>query len=565
MLFVLLIWAYIFVFSFLTGIVLVNYINPLERDNNNAQFNSIEFSIIGLFTLAALASLWSIAFPVNHWTHFVLWTLLILSLSSKYSGLKSFFQYIKSCLTPKKDKATIIFMSLAVVLIIYLLGKAHIWPKNSDSALYHIQAVKWINNFGTVIGLGNVHARLAFNSNAFHLNALFSGNGMNLSNNFFFVNSYLFTSTILLLIKNAFEIRQSLVIKFVWLVTAAMLMFFFTKMHNWISSPTPDVTFNCFLVFLLTWLFTNDVTSISRVKWMLFLIFLPFLFTIKLSLAPLILLVFLLPKPFIKSLSKIDVLKFIIVLLIFILPYFINNIKLSGYLLYPAVEIDFFNFNWEVNKVVSEKVKAVISSWAKVRSSTDPGSLQDWVPVWYNMRHNPKFLFLVKVAACVPILLLLSLLKVNKLFKTNNSSKHMRILLGVLYLNLLFWFYTAPDFRFAAVLIIFLSSIVIATFLIPLFKYLPSQSHLYLIIALFFGLSYYFKFYKRLNYDNFVIHEIYDREYEIFKQNDIPFVKPIKGGFGCHDNPLPCTHETLVSDEIKLRGDSFKNGFTNEK
>ncbi|MBQ2608911.1 MAG: hypothetical protein II586_00960, partial [Butyrivibrio sp.] len=43
-----------------------------------------------------------------------------------------------------------------------------------DSDLYHAQAIRWIEEYGVVKGLGNLHVRLAYNSAAFPLSALFS-------------------------------------------------------------------------------------------------------------------------------------------------------------------------------------------------------------------------------------------------------------------------------------------------------------------------------------------------------------------------------------------------------
>jgi hypothetical protein len=42
-----------------------------------------------------------------------------------------------------------------------------------DTGMYHAQAVKWINEYGTVAGLGNLHYRLAFYSSWFYFSAFF--------------------------------------------------------------------------------------------------------------------------------------------------------------------------------------------------------------------------------------------------------------------------------------------------------------------------------------------------------------------------------------------------------
>ena len=43
-----------------------------------------------------------------------------------------------------------------------------------DTALYHAQSIRWIEEYGIVKGLGNLHCRLAYNSASFALSALYS-------------------------------------------------------------------------------------------------------------------------------------------------------------------------------------------------------------------------------------------------------------------------------------------------------------------------------------------------------------------------------------------------------
>ena len=43
-----------------------------------------------------------------------------------------------------------------------------------DTGLYHAQSIRWIEEYGVVPGLGNLHSRLAYNSASFCLSALYS-------------------------------------------------------------------------------------------------------------------------------------------------------------------------------------------------------------------------------------------------------------------------------------------------------------------------------------------------------------------------------------------------------
>ena len=43
-----------------------------------------------------------------------------------------------------------------------------------DTGLYHAQSIRWLEEYGVVKGLGNLHCRLAYNSSSFALSALYS-------------------------------------------------------------------------------------------------------------------------------------------------------------------------------------------------------------------------------------------------------------------------------------------------------------------------------------------------------------------------------------------------------
>ncbi|MDE7231701.1 MAG: hypothetical protein K2N37_01295, partial [Lachnospiraceae bacterium] len=63
-------------------------------------------------------------------------------------------------------------------------------PEQYDTGLYHAQAIRWIEDYGVVPGLGNLHMRLAYNSAFMSLQALFSlgwllGQSLHTLNGFF--------------------------------------------------------------------------------------------------------------------------------------------------------------------------------------------------------------------------------------------------------------------------------------------------------------------------------------------------------------------------------------------
>ena len=60
-----------------------------------------------------------------------------------------------------------------LVVALFVANLALGTPQNYDTGLYHLQAVRWNEQFAIVPGLGNLHGRLAFNNSSFLYAALF--------------------------------------------------------------------------------------------------------------------------------------------------------------------------------------------------------------------------------------------------------------------------------------------------------------------------------------------------------------------------------------------------------
>ena len=83
----------------------------------------------------------------------------------------------------------IIVVAILVLLWAYFSSRGYM---HYDSDLYHAQSIRWIEEYGVVPGLGNLHERFAYNSSFFALSALFSmkflcGTSMHTMSGFFCV------------------------------------------------------------------------------------------------------------------------------------------------------------------------------------------------------------------------------------------------------------------------------------------------------------------------------------------------------------------------------------------
>jgi len=137
----------------------------------------------------------------------------------------------------------------------------------------------------------------------------------------------------------------------------------------------------------------------------------------------------------------------------------IINLLLSGYIIFPFPAVDLFNFDWEYPKQLAQNYKSTIISWARIPRTPSAEVIimpfSQWFPIWFLRQadsHTPIFVFFLTSGVSYWGW---NLLRIKKLFNSTNQNRRIRLSLFILYLNLLYWFITAPDFRFSyAVLIL---------------------------------------------------------------------------------------------------------------
>lgn len=72
-------------------------------------------------------------------------------------------------------KKRMLLYCLLVLLFAYGSSRGYM---HYDTGLYHAQSIRWIEEYGVVPGLANLHSRFGYNSAAFALCALFGGAGL---------------------------------------------------------------------------------------------------------------------------------------------------------------------------------------------------------------------------------------------------------------------------------------------------------------------------------------------------------------------------------------------------
>ncbi|WP_156900311.1 LIC_10190 family membrane protein [Flavobacterium filum] len=529
------------------------------------KYSLIDHFFIGICFIGTILNFISVFSPITFYT------LIFISVPSVifFYKHKSFFIgkfQIYNFKWFKRNKKTV---GLIVGLLILTLLVSVLVPQNYDSYLYHINAIQWIENYKVVPGLANLHDRFGLNSSVFTLSACFSF--YELYNQYIFpVNSCVYFVFGIWIFKSIFNISKSKgLLLFVF-------FFYFTKQYlSDISSPGTDLLPNIFVAFLMLQIIV-DVKSISE-KQILFVVVSLFCFTLKISTAPLLLLSFIaLINRDISIFQKVK--SFLIISFILVSPWLIRNVILTGYLIFPMEHLDIFEFDWKikVEKVIS--IREWITSWARIpfESKTEVLNLSytEWIPKWWKLQTTTnKFLL---ISACLSPLVIFILTNLKLFFF---KSKSLLLVFFISIFGFVFWFFTAPDFRFSFSFILLLSVLPLLL-LEPLFKkYVLIFKNVFQILVFlgFFILiqESYQKFkteYRSLSNTNKFIYlqnDVYNVKFKkriIFNSVLIPNKKmeyhtiyyPAIERSQCFDQ-FPCTW--FYQDDFELRGDSFQDGF----
>lgn len=309
-----------------------------------------------------------------------------------------------------------------------------------DTGLYHAQAIHWNEVYGAVRGLGNFNQRLAYNSAVYPLSALYSfswlgGQSLHTMAGYF----------VLLLSWKCVDIVQIKRRGYFTLPDAVRLIaiyYIFTILDE-IVSPASDYFVMCMVLYILiSWLDLDRDREKRFYPYAMLCILIVYAVTLKLSAAPLLLLAI---KPIwkimhAKLISRAKAIWYFIGLgFLVAVPFFIRNIIISGWLIYPFTAIDIFRFAWKIPKGTAEYDAHEIAVYG--RGYTDAAlyniSIMDWFPEWYKSLSSfnkvmlvADFVFLIGLIVFAVIYLVMqvrkegSLLKVFGIKTINNKSKN---------------------------------------------------------------------------------------------------------------------------------------------
>ena len=444
MLSVSLIWIYMFLTTYLAGYGIMRAVTRMipcpvrQRD---------AYLVCGLAGITVYAQFFSLFAPVGLAANLILCVLCILTAllgRRELAGrLRETWNSIRENRSGERGK----MLAAGFLFLLFAYGASR-GLIHYDTGLYHAQSIRWIEEYGVVKGLGNLHCRLAYNSSSFALSALYSmaflgGQSFHCAAGFLaLVLSGVCLEVICGLWKRRLRISD---------FARVMGIYYLVNIFDEMVSPASDY-FMVLLAFyiIIRWLDLLEEETKEVLPYGMLCVLGVFLMTVKLS-AALILLLVIYPAYFLlreKRWKEIGI--YLLLGIVTALPFFIRNVLLSGWLVYPFTQIDLFDVAWKIPRGLADHDAKEIQVWG--RGYTDVArydiSVREWLPGWFRSLAGSDKLFVAASAVAICVLLVYGAGMLCGLWK-----RRWGILLvqAVTAGSFLFWVCTSPLMRYGCV------------------------------------------------------------------------------------------------------------------
>ena len=558
MVMVLLNWLYIAITSFGTGIAVLSFFSFIFGIKKT--HNVLPVIIAGLAFNTVYAETFSLFSGVGIAANVIL---VLLALAGAFFNRTS----VSHTFTALKEKVLSVkvlpYIYVAVILLFaYGTSRGYI---HYDTSLYHAQSIRWIEEYGVVKGLACLQLRFGYNSSAFALTALYSfvdilGQSLHTTAGFFVLLGAIQVVDVYRVFTKK-HVRHSDFIRI-------GLLFYLGLIFKEIVSPASDY-YAQILIFtaVIMWLDaiedTEDDPNAKAYPFAMLSILLVYAATVKFSIALLVLLVI---KPAIMLIKDKKYKQIAVCLgagICVLLPFFIRNVLISGWLIYPSTFIDLFNVDWKIPKGVAQYDAMEIGVYGKAINDVTKLDMPitEWLPGWFRAMSLVEkgwvsLTFIGIIAGVVYF--------GYKLIKRRADYDKLLVFI-VIVASGLFWFFSAPLVRYGYGYLTCIPLFVDGMLCMELVKKTDDKKALYIAYVIVFAAVGIYRI-KTVGYDiittldqpYYIAQEDYEnwpaKEYDL--EGHTIFVPEQDALIGYSQFPA-----SLMLIDIEMRGDDWKDGF----
>lgn len=536
--------------ALLSGLVFTRLLSKVT----GMQYTQLHPSVLvmlGWSLIAVLLQILHFFIPINLLAHIFVW----LCITSVWV-LKPLV-LIKDLLAALHLLASKKHLALGVGVLILVVFNICSRSANGDIGDYHLQAVRWMEEYAVVPGLGNIRRQLGNNSNWFLLNAFAGCHFLGLRS--------VYTINAALVIVMAMYVMPHLQQKY-WLRNLILLLYFLVvSTRKYTGALTNDLVITSGII--MVFVHFTDVMQHSDIKPMhlLLLIWLSaVLITYKLSALPLGVFTGLLLGIMYKrrQLNQKIVLFGTLGFLLLIIPWLLTNIINSGYLLFPFPNTNWFGVDWQMRpEIVEYEVYANLAYARAPEVDIEVAryfNISQWWPHWIHSLDG--FSMVLLSVTGLLLIIMFSQLITNAGFRNQVKENGLWVVIVTTLLALILWFTHGPTPRFVFGYLVFTIAMGLTLFNNTLLQRILHRHYIKVVaIVLLVLIGHSFskavgdlssmvwmpKSYTQANLSQFHVN------------GGVLWVPQQKQQ--CWDALLPCTN--LPDTALEFRGRSLQNGF----
>lgn len=543
MLSVLVSWIIIFGISIILGYGFIYFIYKSSR----SWLEQIDiYTVSGLMILNVYAEIFSLLYKVGAKACLGLAVLGIALLLYYYVAKRVEFRK-----KIKENKISVYQFLIATIIVIAVMTWTVGYPQHYDTSLYHYQAIKWIEEYGVVPRLGNLHNRFAYNSAFMALQALFSfewlvGQSLHTVNGFVccFFMIYAVISNRIWKLGEKIEVSDLLKV-------ATVIYICYYK--NLISSPSSDTLTLLLILYICTkWseFIERDIKEMEPYGFLCILS--AYAISLKLSAAACMVLVLWPAMQMIKRKKYKMIIKHLALGIIVLAPWLVRNVVISGYLLYPYPQLDIFDVDWKMPASVLTHDSREVIVWGRNVFNVEDYAMPiwKWFSEWF-MNNSPV---LISIGLIAEGLVLISLIK--KLI-TKKMDLRLDMIAIYSFVSLVFWISSAPLMRYGMVYLMIPICLCIS-------RCLNGKRALYEILLMLIipTVASFLGNICNIGEKPYIWQEdyVWKLTEKVELENGISVWFPAEGD-QCSADVFPCVPYRNMVERLELRGQGFENGF----
>lgn len=588
MLLVIVNWIYLTATTFLLGTAFANF---LKRVLGWEMKSTAEIVFYGVICAAVYAQVFSLSGGVGALANGILLAVCIVAAFVFWGNIKS---TIARSVKERGRGYCLIAAALALVWA-YCTSRGYM---HYDSDLYHAQSIRWIEEYGIVPGLGNIHVRFAYNSSFFALSALYSmkflgGQSLHTVNGFF---ALLLSLEVLKAFRlkrfrtagGGLELRQKRFSaakderearkkqscvqgqeRLFRLSDFARLgaLYYLTVLYRDIVAPASDYAVMCVVFFIvIRWLAHLEQKEHPIAPYALLCVAGVYAVTLKLTAGVILLLVIKPAYLLLKEKRGKEIAVYLAMGVLVLAPWVIRTALISGYLLYPFPALDILHADWKIPLEAVVRDAAEIRTWGRgLNDAALVGiPITEWFLHWFStMLPTLGKLFVAADFVCAGLWLCLMTKAVIRLRKkkTLHGEWDGLLVLTTVVFSYVFWQLSAPLLRYGYAYVL-LVIVLTAGILYQRLKLPAAAERVFGILVLAFVLV---KAVTLARYAWSVSDEPYyitqqdygTYELNSFEVNDVRFYYPESGDRVGYE-AFPAVPAEI---EFEFRGEGLQNGF----